>query len=583
MQTESPLIPPLFDNTEFSYFAEQLPAELGAWDSWLDKLESQPAKPLRKLINKTCLFWGMPTRDVIQQPVIARLLLLKWKLRPHERDAGFSEAAERWCEQAWAERERPSVAHLVEGIAWAYGLPYLAHRMERDEWETLLHALGCSVGNESCTSAIAKFVTSVELPLTLAHSLPQLSCCKSLRKPARQRFSVLLEQLLDGEGMPHAEHLADMQYLLASCTRTLLLDAEAKKGRIKQASLEPFDWLTRAVLRWARPGGGVMLSTAADSPYFAEMLEHALQLTGDETDRLAMRRLIGKRVAKDEIDDAPPPAEHSEWSEVACLRTSWQPSAVRLGVAYHNRTYALELGAGKTMVLAGPAQPTIEINGECLQQDSDWAEVCWESDEDVDYLELECTLTGQWRLQRQLLLARNDQFVFFADAVLGPSRSDIRYRLTLPVCEDVSLESSAENTEAQILGQRKLGYVIPLALPEWKAALDNDRLRDEPLRLEMATNGPAIYAPWFISLQPSLRNKPLTWRQLTVAEDLLIVPRERAVAYRVQVGNRQWVVYRSLTPPANRTFLGQNVISDFFVARFGTDCKTETLIDVEPA
>ena len=73
----------------------------------------------------------------------------------------------------------------------------------------------------------------------------------------------------------------------------------------------------------------------------------------------------------------------------------------------------------------------------------------------------------------------------------------------------------------------------------------------------------------------------MTWRQLTVAEQRQNQPRDVAAGYRVQFGSRQWLIYRSLTPPANRTVLGMNLSTDFFLGRFGRDGETNTIVEVE--
>lgn len=74
---------------------------------------------------------------------------------------------------------------------------------------------------------------------------------------------------------------------------------------------------------------------------------------------------------------------------------------------------------------------------------------------------------------------------------------------------------------------------------------------------------------------------PVTWRQLTVAEDRLIVPRDVAVGYRVQIGRAQWLFYRSLAECGNRTLLGQNLVSEFLAARFGRNGIAEPLMEIE--
>jgi hypothetical protein len=60
-----------------------------------------------------------------------------------------------------------------------------------------------------------------------------------------------------------------------------------------------------------------------------------------------------------------------------------------------------------------------------------------------------------------------------------------------------------------------------------------------------------------------------------------IVPAQDAVGYRVQVGKRQWLFYRSLSAPAIRSVLGQNLMHDFYVARFLGEDKVDSLIEIE--
>ena len=94
-----------------------------------------------------------------------------------------------------------------------------------------------------------------------------------------------------------------------------------------------------------------------------------------------------------------------------------------------------------------------------------------------------------------------------------------------------------------------------------------------------------LFAPLWIDLSVKRARKldrdPLTWRQLTVAEQRHILPRDVAVGYRMQCGPRQWVAYRSLAAPANRTFLGINLSTEFFVGQFDTDGETESIIEIE--
>ena len=381
-----------------------------------------------------------------------------------------------------------------------------------------------------------------------------------------------------GSEMCIRDSLDSVQLLLASCTRALKLDSEVKKGRVDKTARLQYDWLARQTLRWSRPDGTRILSVDEDSPYFDELFKFVLKQTRDQSDTVALRALRGKR--KGSADDIAWPTEHSEWSELATMRTTWQPAAARLAVRFPRNALSAELAVGKQIVLSGNVMPSVRIEGNPLHVESEWEEVCWETDDDMDYLELECDLSNGWKIQRQFLLARRDLFAFTADVLFGPTVSSIKYHRRLPLVDGVVLEQPDETTEAMILGDKQLGTVIPISLPEWQSAQRESRLRVEPARLEIATRARSLYAPLFYDLDPARRRKALTWRQLTVAEELQPVSPEVAVAYRVQIGKKQWVIYRSLDKPGNRTFIGLNLISEFLVARFKSDGEIEPLIDV---
>jgi hypothetical protein len=201
---------------------------------------------------------------------------------------------------------------------------------------------------------------------------------------------------------------------------------------------------------------------------------------------------------------------------------------------------------------------------------------------DVDYLELELPLTAGWRIQRQMVLARKDEFLFVADAVLGPSVGTIDYRCTAPLASGVTFAGEAETREGTLGRARQLAVVLPLALPEWRSDRHPGSLEATPggITLTMKSEGRAMLAPLFFDLSQRRFRKPRTWRRLTVAERLVIQPSDVAVGYRVQVGAEQWLFYRSLAPSANRTVLGQNYANEFIAGRFTAKGIAEELVSI---
>ena len=104
---------------------------------------------------------------------------------------------------------------------------------------------------------------------------------------------------------------------------------------------------------------------------------------------------------------------------------------------------------------------------------------------------------------------------------------------------------------------------------------------DERVSIEATSRGRSLYVPLFLDLSPKRCLKPRTWRQLTVAENLEIVGPEIAVAYRVHVGKQQFVFYRSMSEPKNRTFFGENVNTEMFVGRLEKNRSMTELLQIE--
>ena len=60
-----------------------------------------------------------------------------------------------------------------------------------------------------------------------------------------------------------------------------------------------------------------------------------------------------------------------------------------------------------------------------------------------------------------------------------------------------------------------------------------------------------------------------------------LIGRDMAVGYRVQVGKRNWLIYRSLFNRMSRTLLGHHLFHEFLAARFTSRGVVEPLIAIE--
>jgi hypothetical protein len=563
------------------------------WEVWAEKLASrkQPL-PLQKLLPapKRCpLLWSTcsathaETRELLDE-----LYSLRRRVHRRESPTDWNSVVTRWLD-AHPVQIRTSDEALT-CIAWTHALPRLAVRTDAEVWTALFarlineaadasssQALPMDIEQSSAHQILVSQLAAVELPLTLAYTFPKIDLCQQLAESGRQTLAEGLIALLDGEGIPHARIDTLWSALLGCWTRCLHLDRRIKGGRLDKEARLQFEWLVRQTIRWSRSDGSLLLGDSQSDQH--GLIESALEVGGDAVDRELAKIQSGGLTEDDSEYALPPAGEHSEWAEVAVLRSSWMRRATTLAVNYGQGPCFSELQMGGATLWSGRMMPSLAVNGQSLVTSGEWEEVCWFSDDDVDYLELEIALSAGWKLQRQFLLSREDEFVFLADAFIGEQAGEIAYRLEIPTDPSIDWVAEEETTELQILGSKTLGWALPLGLSEWQVERRAGTYTGRALAMNQ--QGKALYAPLFLDLAASRRRKLRTWRQLTVAESLEIMSRDVAVAFRVMSGTQQWAFYRSLGPAGNRTFLGQNTTSEFVAGRFDEDGELDNLIEIE--
>ncbi len=225
---------------------------------------------------------------------------------------------------------------------------------------------------------------------------------------------------------------------------------------------------------------------------------------------------------------------------------------------------------------------------------SDWKENIHVSDENGDYLELSRSFDGA-RVERHYFLGREDRFMFTADVIFTDEPEQMwNYRTVLSMPQEVDWYPQTETFDGYLIASRRgsaprpRALLMPLAFPEWKQELDDT---SEPfcaihriasgLELTRRMRGSAFCVPLWAHLDPRDMSELHTWRRLTVAENRTKVSEEVAVGYRVQVDNRQWLIYRATGQRGNRSLLGHNLTSEFLLARFSAEHGVQPLVEIE--
>jgi hypothetical protein len=488
----------------------------------------------------------------------------------------------------------------LESVAIAWLFPALAEQISSELCESTLAVLLEMSDAQKLPSdcEVCAGLWQMELPLTLSAWLPGEIFPSSLQIQALDLLKAQIEELTDGNGLIVHDQVSNFGALLAGWTRIWRLEKFIADLMAGAPLRDRFRYAFQQHLRMLGHDGSPLLSVAKPVSIPTAMVSTWLQLGQDAEERRIAEltcpsgtdfsSIKGPRLKDSRLSDA---ADYSAWGRVAVLRSRWKRKSDKLAVAFGQAGMQIELNVKRSW-LAGTIATQIHDNGQPLSLGERWEEICWQSDEDMIYLELQNELSdNRGLLQRQVAIARKDRLCLIADAVLleptaareGTHR--LAHRWTLPLASGIRFEAAAETREGWLTdGKNRLSF-LPVSMPEWRVQHSHGRLEPSETAIGMTFELPAsrLFQAVLIDLDARRSSKPLSWSPLTVGENLQKVPVDQAMAVRVQLNREQFLMYRSLTAPASRTFVGQNVYADFYWGRFQPNGTAESMIMIESA
>jgi hypothetical protein len=547
------------------------------WTAWQKHLarRKNPAQPPFLDGGKPALLWGLPA-DFI--------------------DTDFSRLVASF--EANGLPNNSDLQQALQLLAAAYLLPKLSGQISAQSWWQLIEQF-YELASEADqyrvdwpadpVDVLRQQLLAGELPLALSYLFPEIRALRSLRAAARNVFSEALVELTDGEGLPHARLLPVFGPLFGCWTRARWLGENLARGAWSDKAEVQYQWLVRRAIRLADAEKRFVLRPRdSRSTWSKTLFRTALELAGDEADCAAAATALGNGVlptsAKFDRNDLPKPSLDSDWSAISVLAGGWSRSTPRLAVSYAGNKVQIELSARGEQIFIGAWNTQTQCDGKPAQIAGEWENLCWQSDSDCDFLELSIPLSEGLRIERQLLLARNDEVLYLADIVVSASGQArrLKHSLSLPLDDDAVWQPEAQTRDGVLRAGKLQAAVLPLALPEWRVDPRGGTLTEEngQLVLTQEATGRAMCCPLFFDLKPTRVKKERTWRQLTVAEWMEVLPRDVAVGFRAQSGRAQWLIYRSLGPSGNRTVLGHNIAGEFCAGRFRSG-KFEEWLEIE--
>ncbi|RMG02979.1 MAG: hypothetical protein D6741_02920 [Planctomycetota bacterium] len=391
-----------------------------------------------------------------------------------------------------------------------------------------------------------------------------------------------IDTLFDGKRKLHPQAFTEAVDLLAAWGRILLL------GEALEASKKSRRKLAGRITRYREALQAT--SMGATRPPFVDLSRRRWQMLGEWLDGV-----LGRVEAAGKNDKAEKSARRKavSWEELGVTIVGSQSTPpVRAAWVFPGARTEFELTVDDRLFFQGPWQIELQKDGVPVVPEGEWEEVCRFAEDGMEYQELELACTESTRIQRHIAVDLRDGVFLLADAVLSSDAGTWDYRASLPLADAKRPVVRTSKKYRELSFRRGDGelVILPLALNEWRIESDEVPIRgtcevvDRQLVLRQHARGKGLFAPLFGAWQRgSWRGVSLTWRTLTVAERLTALPVDRAVGYRVQLGDRQWLLYRSLDAPANRTVLGHNLVSETLFGRFYGDGSVEERLEVEPS
>ena len=420
-----------------------------------------------------------------------------------------------------------------------------------------------------------------------------------LARLGRRTLNRQLRDLSDGPGRPHSLAVQELPLFLANWTDALLaaeifersLWKESCEGRFerfvqKAASLLSFDAGARDGVNLSLLdlfGRARELSSLPSSSSASKLMQSLGRSAGSSGKKKQTPATTAVRTRK--IDKKNIPSWQSDEGDAACLRTTWAADAGILTLAHHASSVQIRLVTDGVPMLSGPLGLSLSEDGEELELDYEdgWECVCWFSDKEIDYCEIQLEFEGGPKICRHVMLHRYDQYAVISDVVTETEAKRLDWSMRLPLHEAVSAKESPGRRELRLKSPGTTARVFPLVLPQDAGLGTAGELHfdDAGLAIHYPTESGSLFAPVIIDWNPKRRTKQAEWRKLTVTEAGDVDP-DGAAAYRFAIGDLQLVLFRTLRPTDRyRTVLGYFIEHETVIARFTKDGDFDELVVVE--
>ena len=437
-------------------------------------------------------------------------------------------------------------------------------------------------------TADQRLVVVGELPWRVGTLFHSVQGAKELRQRGRAEFERQIQEYTDTDGTPFAALLERLPEWIAAFTRFLTWggrfgvatwkgDPSTRYQQLLIRVIYMLDANTR--LPFATDKGDLLesMTTSAtqsglsDSEPAAKLLKKYLKARQSDGK--------GRSAVKGRLDCS----SQSDWSRVAIARSKCCVASDQFTVLHHLPTLQVSLGLAGQPLFEGPWSLELSVNNKAVKVEGDWSCSCWNSDRDGDYIEYEIELAGGVRVTRVLFLSRSDQFLICLEYAVAKEGSEVELESRLPLAEGWKSRAATDSREWKLKRKKQKVRALPLYLPDdpvlsaaGAMGADGDNLVTEVRGIKTACS--AVLLSWDSSVDRSYAD----WRSLTVTEEQREVSPAGATAFRLRLGDRQWLIYRRLNDSTElQSVIGYHSGHETAIGYFGEDGELEPLLLVE--
>lgn len=436
-----------------------------------------------------------------------------------------------------------------------------------------------------------KLLEHGELPLLAGLVFSGIAGASERRKAGRKAMSQALSDNIDTDGTPHADLVERLPLWLAPLVRAT---RSARRFDVRLWTPNQ-ELLMKSIIErtapFCRPDGRAALSNGLKLKAIP-VLEAAAELFGLSPQDSATSYLQSvKRI----VAGKPPtrrrpsgvmsmPSSQSDFARLAMLRSDWSVDAHFVALAHHRKFPQLDATISGRPLFHGDWELHLKIGGTPVELAEEWSCICWQSDPDADYIELQMIGPGKLRVERIVMLSRTQKFLLLADCVCGVAKERIEYQSRLPLGDHIQGRVDTETREAQLLMKGLRARVFPLALPQERvhSTPHSFTVGDGHMTLTQTAVGEGLFAPILMEWDPTRMRAPAQWRSLTVTEESKVIGNDIAAGHRLKVSDLHLLVFRSLKAGESRAVLGHHTWNETVVARIDKKGDVDPILMVEP-